>query len=265
MKKGDDSLNEEKAGTALQLFDCNCMVGKRADRREGEPWSLDQLKEDMAYYHISEALVFHALSRDYDPVTGNREIVELLSGSDELLPVWSILPPASGEMPDSETFVRDKLDNGVKAVISFPKFHTYSLASWSIGKLLSVLEGHRIPMLLPFQQFDWNEVYTLCHEHPNLPVITTGINYRQLRYLLPLWETNRNLYVDTSWFSAADLIPFLKDIGYLGQLLFGTNYPAYAPPAAVSMITYADVDMEQKRLVGGGNLRKLIRDIRMGL
>ena len=263
MKKGNDSLNDERAGAALQLFDCNCMVGRRADRREGEPWSLDQLKEDMAYYRISKALVFHAMSRDYDPVTGNREIVDLLGGSDELLPVWCVLPPGSGEMPESETFVRDMLDNDVKAVISFPRLHTYSLASWSMGKLLSVLERHRIPMLLPFQQFDWNEVYTLCYEHPYLPVIATGINYRQLRYLLPLWQTNRNLYVDSSWFSAADLIPFLKDKGYIGQLLFGTNYPAYTPAAAVSMITYADVGMDIKNLVGGGNLRELIRNIRM--
>ena len=264
MKKENDSLSEERADTALQLFDCNCMVGKRADRHEGEPWSLEQLKADMVYYRISEALVFHALSRDYDPVTGNREIVELLGGSNGLMPVWSILPPGSGEIPDSETFVSDMLNNGVKAVIAFPKFHTYSLASWSMGKLLSVLERHRVPMLLPFQQFDWNEVYTLCHEHPHLPVITTGINYRQMRYLLPLWETNRNLYVDTSWFSAADLIPFLKEKGYLGQLLFGTNYPAYAPSAAVSVITYADVNLEEKKLVGGGNLRKLIQNVGMG-
>jgi predicted TIM-barrel fold metal-dependent hydrolase len=71
------------------------------------------------------------------------------------------------------------------------------------------------------------------------------------------------LYVDTSWFSAADLLPFLKDKGYMGQLLFGTNYPAHAPPAAVSMITYAGIDLEDKKMVGGGNLRKLIGNIRM--
>ncbi len=249
--------------TDLQLFDCNCLVGKRADRREGEPWSLDQLKTDMGYYHISEALVSHALSRDYDPAAGNREIVELLKGSDRIYPVWAILPTASGELSDAEQFIRDMLDSGAKAVIAFPRFQSYSLASWSLGKLLSALEHHRIPMLLPFQQFDWNEVYTLCHEHPALPVITTGINYRQLRYLLPLWETNRNLYVDTSWFSLADLLPFLKEKGYLGQLLFGTNYPAYTPAAAISMITYANVGVEEKRQVGSGNLRALIKNIRI--
>jgi predicted TIM-barrel fold metal-dependent hydrolase len=95
-----------------------------------------------------------------------------------------------------------------------------------------------------------------------LPVVTTGINYRQLRYLLPLWETCRNLYVDMSWLSVADLLPFLKMRGYLKRLLFGTNYPAYTPSAAVSMITYANVGMEEKKLVGGDNLRALMENIR---
>ncbi len=238
------------------------MVGKRADRREGEPWSLEQLHGDMKYYCISEALVSHALSRDYDPAAGNRELVRLLRGSDRLFPVWCILPPASDELSTSGTFVEDMLSNGVKAAISFPKFHSYSLASWSIGKLLSDLEHHRIPLILPFQQFDWDEVYNICHDHPALPVLTTGINYRQFRYLLPLWETCTNLYVDMSWLSVADLLPFLKTRGYLGHLLFGTNYPAYTPSAAVSMITYANVSMEEKKLVGSDNLRTLLGNIR---
>ncbi len=262
-------MTNEEASTPVQpddfgirLFDCNCTVGKRADRREGEAWSLEQLQEDMNYYRISEALVSHALSRDYDPSAGNLELVKLLKGSNNLFPVWCILPPASGELSNGGTFVEDMLSNGVKAAISFPKLHSYSLASWSIGKLLSDIEHHRIPLIMPFQQFDWSEVYTICHDYPALPVVTTGINYRQLRYLLPLWETCRNLYVDMSWLSVADLLPFLKMRGYLKRLLFGTNYPAYTPSAAVSMITYANVGMEEKKLVGGDNLRALMENIR---
>ena len=262
MTNEDASFTAESGAIGIKLFDCNCMIGKRADRREGEPWSLEQLREDMEYYCISEALVSHALSRDYDPATGNLELIRVLKGSNNLFPVWCILPPTSGEMPDSDTFVSELLSDGVKAVISCPRLHSYSLASWSIGKLFSALEYHRIPLLLPFQQFDWDEVYSICHDYPALPVVTTGINYRQLRYLLPLWETCRNLYVDMSWLSVADLLPFLKMRGYLKRLLFGTNYPAYTPSAAVSMITYANVGMEEKKLVGGDNLRALMENIR---
>ncbi len=248
----------------IKLFDCNCMVGKRADRREGEPWSLEQLLDDMKYYRISEALVSHALSRDYEPAMGNLELVKVLKGSKHLFPVWCILPPASGEISASDAFVDNMLTNNIKAAISYPRLHNYSLASWSVGKLLSALEFHRIPLLLPFQQFDWNEIYAICHEYPALPVVTIGINYRQLRYLLALWEICGNLYVDLSWFSVADLFPFLKKRGYLEKLLFGTNYPAYTPSAAVSMITYANANTAEKNLVGSGNLKSIIGNIRRG-
>ena len=56
----------------LSLFDCNCMIGKRADRKEPEPWSLEMLSRDMDHSGIAEALVTHAMSRDYDPSAGNQ-------------------------------------------------------------------------------------------------------------------------------------------------------------------------------------------------
>ena len=44
----------------LSLFDCNCMIGKRADRKQAEPWSLESLVRDMDHCGIAEALVTYA-------------------------------------------------------------------------------------------------------------------------------------------------------------------------------------------------------------
>jgi len=246
----------------ISFFDCNCMVGKKANRRIGEPWSLEQLHEDMEYFRIDAALVSHALSKDYDPVAGNEELLRILKGSSCLFPVWCILPPSTGEIGELSNFVGRLISGGVRAVIAYPRLHNYSLSSWSMQKLLLQLEVSRIPLLLPFQQFEWDEIHNLCREFPNLPVITTRINYRQLRYLLPLWETCQNLYADLSWFSVPDLLPFLKKHGYLGRLLFGTNYPAYTPAAAIGMVTYSDISDEDKELVAGGTLRNLLSNIK---
>lgn len=262
MKEKNNTTNKPVLDIDISLFDCNCMLGKRADRREGEPWSLGQLQEDMKYYRIAEALVSHAISRDYDPMIGNKELISIITELKNLYPVWCVLPPLTCELGSQSTFVDSMLSSGVKVAISYPRFHSYSLAPWSVGKLLSAFNYYRAPLILPFQQFDWDEVYNICHAYPDMPVITTGINYRQLRYLLPLWDSCSNLYVDSSWFSTADLWTFLKHRGHLENLLFGTNYPAYTPSAAVSMITYADVDKEEKQLVAGGTLRALLANVR---
>ncbi len=262
MKTRATRLNRKMTKDKIHMFDCNCIVGKRADRREGEPWTLVQLLEDMDYFGIESALVSSATCRDYDPSIGNQELLNLLENSNRISPVWCVIPPFTDSMIPPTRFVDDVLSNGIKGVISYPRLHGYSLAPWSMGKLFSALNYYRVPMLLPFQQFDWEDVYTVCHEYPDLPVIATGINYRQLRYLLPLWENCSNLYVDSSWLSIADLLPFLKQRGLLEKLLFGTNYPAYTPSAAVSMITYSNVSLEDKQSVGSGNLLSLLENIK---
>ena len=246
----------------LSFFDCNCMIGKRADRRESEPWSLEELLADMNTCGISDALVTHALSRDYDPAAGNQEISRLVARTRALHGCWAILPPSSGEIPVPDLFLREMLAKGVVAAIAYPHAHQYSLSAWSIGSLLSALENCRIPLLLPFGQFTWEEIERLCGEHLSLPVIVTGLNYRQLRYLLPLWEKYRNLFVDLSWFSIHDGLSYLAERGVLRQVLFGTNYPLYEPGAAVAMVTYANLKYEERGTVAGGTLREIIRGIR---
>jgi predicted TIM-barrel fold metal-dependent hydrolase len=246
----------------LSFFDCNCMIGKRADRREGEPWSLESLLAEMDACGISEALVTHALSRDYDPAAGNQEISRLVAGSRVLHGCWAILPPSSREIPAPDAFLREMLAKDVVAAIAYPHSHNFSLSGWSVGPLLSALEHFRIPLAVPFGQADWEEIERLCGEHTSLPVIVTGLNYRQLRFLLPLWERYRNLFVDLSWFSIHDGLAYLAERGVLRQVLFGTNYPLYEPGAAVTMVTYANLQDEERRMVAGGTLREIIRGIR---
>jgi uncharacterized protein len=242
----------------ISFFDCNCMIGTRADRKESEPWSRENLLADMDTCGISEALVTHALSRDYDTAVGNREIARLIADSPRLHGCWAILPPASGELPEPQTFLREMAAARAVATIAYPRTHRFVLSEWCIGPLLSALEESRVPLLLPFDQQTWDEVEQVCSRHASLPVIITGLNYRQLRFLLPLWQKCRNLFVDLSWLSIHDGLAYLADRGLLQHVLFGTNYPLYEPGAAVTMVTYASISDEQRRMVAGGALRKMI-------
>jgi hypothetical protein len=152
--------------------------------------------------------------------------------------------------------------NKIVAAIAYPHTHNYSLADWSLGPLLSALEHQRIPLVLPFGQFTWDEVERLCARHLYLPVVTTGVNYRQLRFLMPLWDRYRTLYVECSWFSIHGGLEYLADHGLLRQVLFGTHYPVYEPGAAVTMVTYANLTDEQRRMVAGETVRGIIGAIR---
>jgi predicted TIM-barrel fold metal-dependent hydrolase len=246
----------------LSFFDCNCMVGTRADRKASEPWTREVLLSDMEACGISDALVTHALCRDYDAAAGNHALARLISDSPNLHGCWAILPPASGEIQEPQAFLEQMSAARVVAAIAYPVTHRYSLSEWSMEPLLSALEHARVPLLLPFGQQTWDEVERLCNRYASLPVIITGLNYRQLRFLLPLWQKCRNLFVDLSWFSIHDGLAYLADHGLLGQVLFGTNYPLYEPGAAITMVTYANISDEERRTVAGGTLRDIINGIR---
>lgn len=246
----------------LDFFDCNCLVGKRADRKPGEPWSLNALLNEMERCGIADALVCHAASRDYDPAAGNSELAALIAGQPHLHGCWALLPPGSGEFPPPDRFVDDLLAAGMAAAVAYPALHTYSMDDWSMGALFERLARRRIPLLLPFGQCPWETVNRLCRGFTDLPVIVTGLNYRQLRFLLPLWETVRNLYVDLSWFSLHQGLEFLSSKGLTTQVLFGTNWPSYEPGAAVTMVTYADLPEEERRGVAAGNLQQILNGVR---
>lgn len=246
--------------SALNFFDCNCMIGKRSDRREGEPWSLDSLNQDMEYFGIAEALVSNASSKDFDPFTGNKELIQTISGQHNLHPVWTIVPPSTTEIQSSKLFVDESENNGVVAFTAFPKLHNFTIMDWCIGDLLIEIQNTGKPLLLPFSETSWDEVHSICTSYPSLPVIVHTVNYRQLRCLLPLWTKHRNLHVDISWFSIMDIIPFLTKHNLLDRLLFGTNYPMYSPGAAVTMVTYSNASDDIKKKIAGDNLRKILQN-----
>jgi len=249
--------NKDKAAP-LSFFDCNCMVGKRSDRREGEECSLEALLRDMQHYGIGESLVTYAVSKDYDPILGNHELLSVISGHPNLYPVWAVVPPDTPDIPSAKDFVREALHHNVKAVTGFPKLHNFSLMDWCMGDLWEEIQKAGIPLLLPFSETNWDEVHTISASYSTLPIIVHTVNYRQLRYLLPLWKKHRNIYVDISWFSIVDIIPFLAQHHMLDRLVFGTNYPVYTPGAAITMVSYANINEKSKQMVAGDTLRGIV-------
>ena len=45
------------------------------------------------------------------------------------------------------------------------------------------------------------------------------------------------------------------------NLLFGTNMPQYSGTAAVSILTYSDIDQKDKQAIAGENLSNLLKDV----
>jgi len=238
------------------IFDCNCMLGPRADGNPDEPSSLEQLRENMDYYGIQRALVSSATARDYSAPLGNEELATAISEEDNLGMVWTIDPITCIREPERAMVTLDKY--GAQATICYPKMHNYSLASWSLGNWLSLQEERQVPLLLPRDQADWIEIHALCEEHPKLPIILTRISYREIHYLYALWSKYKNLHIDIAWLSIHRGLEAIAKAGFLDQVIFGSYYPYYCPGSALGILEYANLNNTQKTQVACSTLENLL-------
>src|SRR5262249_43240869 len=134
----------------------------------------------------------------------------------------------------------------------------FSLAEWCSGPLLGELERRRTPLSIDLAETDWEVIHRLCAEHPGLPVIVTRVNYRQERYLYPLWSHHPNLHVEISLFQThRGLEEAVARFGHR-RLLFGSGLPFFDVGGPMMMVARCEVGTEAQQAIAGGNLRRLL-------
>lgn len=244
----------------LKFFDANCSVG-----RTGNPHLYDipdaaGLKREMEAAGVEEALVYHVIARDADPRLGNSRLMHEIQDYPELHPVWAVFPHHTGEMPPPSKLLPEMKALGVRAVRMFPTkaLQSFSMADWCAGELLSALEWGRVPLILDAEVIPWEEVRGLLATYPRLPIVMANCNYRQNRFLYPLFDKFTNLYVELSWFMGGGAVEDVVQRFGPRPLLFGTNMPRYTGTAAVCLLCYADIDRKDKEAIAGGNLRQIL-------
>ena len=245
------------------FFDSNCVIGMRSVRRSGvageaEFYSLESLLAEMDYAGVGDALVYHSLAKEYVPMLGNRQLMDEISGHERLHPCWVVMPHGTGEMPRPEALVNEMIERGVKAARLFPSDHLFSLADWCSGELLTQLEKRGIVVIIQIDQIGWDGLYSLCSRYPDLCVIITNLSYRINRYLYPLLEKFRNVYVETSGYQIHKGMETLCAKFGADRVIFGTRMPFFTPGPAVNMINYSLISTEEKEMIAGGNLGRLL-------
>jgi hypothetical protein len=247
----------------LKYFDCNCSIGRVTYPTLHDIPDVKGLLKEMKTAGIEEALVYHIVARDGYPPDGNSMLMEQIKDFKELHPAWVVLPHHTGEMPLPDELLRQMKKNNVKAVRVYPKlnYHSFSISEWCAGDLLSALEEERVPLIVDLDAVSWEEVHTILVNHQHLPVISATCTYRNNRYIYPLLEKHKNLFIELSRFMGAGTIEdMVKRFGSY-NLLFGTNMPQYSGTAAVAFLTYSDIDQKAKQAIAGENLSNLLQKV----
>lgn len=246
----------------LNFFDSCAMVGWRSNRHPETIWRVEDFVRDYEYYGIGAALVHHAVAVEYHQDVGNRRLLEEIRDFPHLFPQWVVLPGHTGEMAPADELIAEMLARGVRAARIYPAMHGFPLSEAVAGPLLAALAAHRLPLFADVTELSIDAAASLCERYPELPVVLCGVAWGSDRQLEPALERAPNLHIETHAFQGHRAFErFVRDFG-AERLIFGTGLPDCSPGAAVMMPLYEAISAEERALIAGGNLLRLLREVR---
>jgi len=245
----------------MTFFDCNSSYGSHPRppfRYAADP---SELLEEMDHCGIDRALVFHSCMRFGSPVVWNKELSSQIAGQPRLLGSWTILPEQTGELEEPELLIRAMQKHHVLALRAFPQEHHYSLEKVSFRGLFNMLSKRKIPL---FVKENLVKIIGLAESFPDLRIVLVNQGPHSLeRYLRPILDSFKNVYLDTSYYIIEGAIEEFCERYGPERLLFGTAFPDNCNGGAVLRLLHADITPEAREAVAGNNLRQLLEKVEL--
>ena len=248
---------------SVRLFDAHTGFGGLGKaQREHVP--LDDLVEAMGRLEIAGALVRTVpddLERDWPGANGI--LYAACAAADGLVPCPVLVPNTGYDYAPEEEQVAEAIAHGAGAAWLRPGKDQWVLRDWACGRLVRALCERRLPAFLLHRDIALEKVGDLAGEHPELPVILAGVDFRHYRTLLPLLETFGNVRCATGKQFALHrgIEDLVRRIGP-ERVLFGSGFPESEPGMAVTQLAYAEIDEAARAAIGSGNLERLMEGIR---
>jgi len=260
------SRGRKEQAERLELFDANAWLGEPAGFPLARGMDAPGLRKALEGCGSREALVSHWAGLRVAAQAGNRALAQALGqagGGSGMRVLWTglpLFPREAGPLPGV-----GELGLPTGGVRLFPRSHNFPLAVWVLGGLCGWLAEHRIPLFLWHVEIDWPSLHALAVAFPRLAIVvetqTQKILYQD-RALFALMKDCPNVLVETSNLAGADFLRFAaRELG-ARRLLYGSFLPVNDPWVPIGMILDADLPWEEKRLIAGDNLRRLLAEVR---
>ena len=171
-------------------------------------------------------------------------------------------PTLPGWKDDLRRALRD-LD--IQAIRLIPGYHNYQLTDPVAEEAAAAIAETGLPLLLTLRMMDDrpaygirprpipdDEIVAFLEKHPEIPTVLANIRLAQLKNYTHLFESRKNLVIDTSGFMAGlfpvdDAWPLVR-----GQMVFGSNAPLTEMRSISHIIETAAIDSSAKENIYTG-------------
>lgn len=244
-------------GKDIELIACDPMVGRRDVRSD-----LDDLRDETRRLGISGAVTRHAGCFRTDPDYFNDKLLGL---RDE-----NIIPAVFARQ---EPKIASKLDAYLKAgariAWSVPTLPPYNLPAplspWFAKELLGILSDTRVPLMLDYEESGFESIHNIMSAFPALRVIWLNLprlgDQPVVNALLELHPELR-LCFSPSFSVHRGYVSLCRRFGPY-RWVWGSGYPEAEGGAALLGLLGAGLTENEMRLIGAGNIKRLISEVRI--
>lgn len=254
----------------LTFFDCNIRIGMANHPANSPVHEPGEIVEKMDYYGIEKALVFHKESMG-SPVAGNDLLAGAIAGNPRFVGAAVLAPAYSGEFGDIGAYFKKIASQGFRAIRLFPAVHKFPLKALYLDTVLEQAQQYGMPVILDEIDLEKNisplgtwgfspnydDIYELSRGYPDLNFIVIMTGMLTQRRLFAIMAKCPNVYYECSSFGYKNIENAYQLFGRT-NLVFGSYFPIMEPGVLISYLSYADVPEEEKKLIAGGTLRRLI-------
>jgi predicted TIM-barrel fold metal-dependent hydrolase len=245
----------EALGKGVSPFDVHAHTGTDIDGT-GRAFE-EHLREVEA--HDGRSVIFPLCVRDGYAKENRRVGEESRLHPDRLVP-FARFDPAVSDAADAA----DALAHGAMGFKLHPRAEDFRLDHPGVDAILGVASEARVPAVvhagLGVGSFG-TTILDLAERHRGCPIVLAHAGISDLSWLWRELPSHPNLFFDTSWWNAADLLAFYSLVPP-GRILFGSDAP-YMDFEAVLAINlrcarFAGLSEEAIELVAGGQLENLL-------
>lgn len=236
----------------VTVIDVNTLFGFWPKRRADI--SLDTLLGLLEQKDISHAFSLSARGIFYDFIGGNQETLSACQDYPQLIPVGTVNPSRWINCLEE---AQRLIDQGVKLFRFFPQYQEWNIGQAPFRKLLDdVLAPSGVGLMIP-AEMGITAIGGLARQIDN-PIIIEAFRYDRLAEAIVVMREVQNVYVETHLINSPNFVELLKSEVGVERIVYGSYAPLAYVSAAMAPIEYARVSDEEKAIIFGGNIQRIL-------
>jgi predicted TIM-barrel fold metal-dependent hydrolase len=244
---------------AIPSFDAHTHTGSHDP--DGFKCSVEELTEALGQIG-SRAAVFTMHEPDGYPAANDRVLAEAAASDGVLIPYCRLDPKLGGAAAAAEA--SRCLDAGARGIKLHPRAEEFRLEEESTEPIFAVAHERGVPVLVHAGRGIpalGRDAVDLAQRYPGARIILAHAAVCDLAWIWRHAASLPNLFFDTAWWSAQDLLTLFSLVPP-GQILWGSDAP-YGTPLQSQIMAFrcalqAGVAADALPVVGGGQMARLV-------